>query len=63
MANRIPLARQIECVEREIKMRERAYPRWCGQGKMTLEKAGQELEAMKGVLETLREIEASTRLI
>jgi hypothetical protein len=51
----IPIADQIACVEREIKMRERVYPRWIDTGKMSAAKAAQELERMKAVLETLRE--------
>lgn len=50
----IPLEVQIACVEREIKMRERAYPRWVSNGSMTQGKADRELEQMNAVLKTLQ---------
>lgn len=49
----VGLDRQIECVEREIRMRERVYPRWVETGRMKQEKANEELEAMRAVRETL----------
>lgn len=39
----------IECVDREIQMRERVYPRWVLQKKMTQRLADRELERMRGV--------------
>lgn len=45
---------QILCVEREIRMRERAYPRWVAAGKMKQHMAQRELTVMRAVLETLR---------
>lgn len=54
---RIDIKAQIACVEREIKMRERVYPRWVEAKRMTQAKADHELEAMKAVLWTLREID------
>ncbi len=45
---------QIACIEREIRMRKRVYPRWVGRGRMTQAKADQELETMRAVLVTLR---------
>lgn len=50
----IPLAERIACVEREIKMRERVYPRWVAAEKMTQQKADAELAAMRAVLATLK---------
>jgi hypothetical protein len=50
----VPLAQQIACVEREIKMRESSYPRWVQAGKMTQAKADAELLAMRAVLATLK---------
>lgn len=50
----IPYAEQIACVEREIAMRERVYPRWVADHKMTQKKADQELAAMRAVLETVK---------
>lgn len=50
----IPLEEQITCVEREISMRERVYPRWVVEHRMTQAKAERELAAMRAVLRTLR---------
>jgi len=50
----VTLRDQIACVEREITMRERVYPRWVAAGKMTPGKADAELAGMRAVLETLR---------
>lgn len=52
------LRQMIESVDREITMRERVYPRWIQAGRMTAEKADQEIRIMMGVrdlLERLRE--------
>ena len=49
----ITLAMQIACVEREIAMRERVYPRWVEAGKMKQKDADDELAAMHAVLTTL----------
>ena len=40
---------KLACIEREIKMRERVYPRWVADGRMTAEKAEHELAVMKEV--------------
>ena len=49
----VSLADQMDCVRREIALRERAYPRWIAAGKMTQAKAGREIELMRRVLATL----------
>lgn len=54
MSEMVPIEAQIACVEREIKMRERVYPRWIEAKRMTQKKADEEIAAMRGVLETLR---------
>ena len=59
----IPIDEQVKCVEREIGMRERVYPRWIEAKRMTQKKADQELEAMRAVLETLQNIQLTERLI
>lgn len=53
----IPLARQIKCVEREVAMRERAYAGWVERGKMTQQRADEEIDCMRAVLETLKGLE------
>ena len=46
-------AEKVACIEREIAMRERVYPRWVEQGRMTQSKADSELRIMRAVLEGL----------
>ena len=48
---------QIECVKREIRMREKVYPRWVKNGRMTAQKARDEIESMQAVLDTLEGIQ------
>jgi membrane carboxypeptidase/penicillin-binding protein PbpC len=50
----IPLARQIACVERELKMRRRVYARWVQDGRMPQAKADSEMAEMEAVLATLQ---------
>lgn len=50
---------QIACVEREISMRKRVYPRQVDQGRMTPAKASEEMRRMEAVLFTLRSIRPS----
>ncbi|GIX10330.1 hypothetical protein [Elioraea sp.] len=54
----VSIERQIACVEREIRMRRRAYPRWVSQGRMPQEKADAEIAEMEAVLATLRGLKA-----
>lgn len=44
----------IKCIEREIGMRMRVYPRWVEQKKMTQEKALTEINTMQAILEQLK---------
>lgn len=63
MNNTIPMSAQVECVRREIAMRERVYPKWVAAGRMTQKKADDELAAMAAVLGTLAGLEAKERLL
>lgn len=49
----VTLTQQVECIEREIRMRERVYPRWVMGGKMTQEAADRELLTMRAVHRTV----------
>lgn len=49
----IPLAEQIQCVEREIALRKRVYPRRVSDRKMSQAQADKQLAAMTAVLDTL----------
>lgn len=50
------LEAQIACVERELKMRLRVYPRWVEAGRMTQAKADAEIGAMEAALGTLQSL-------
>lgn len=51
----VSLADQIECVEREIRMRRRVYPRRVAESRMSADAARRETATMEAVLETLRQ--------
>jgi hypothetical protein len=55
----VSLDRQIECAKRELKMRERVYPRRILQGAMTEALARVETESMRAIVATLEELKAS----
>jgi chaperonin cofactor prefoldin len=59
----VPLARQISCVAREIRMRQSAYPRWIEAGKMTKAKADREISEMQAALETLKRLDDTTPIV
>jgi hypothetical protein len=48
------LQEQIACVDRELRFRERCYPRWVKEGNMSQQTAQRELECMNQVRRTLR---------
>ncbi len=60
---KVPIGEQIACIDRELRYRLRVYPRWVEAGKMTPNKAREELRRLEAVLETLKEIESKGRLI
>ena len=50
----ITIEDMIKCVEREIGMRQRVYPRWVESKKMSQEKADYEIKCMTAVLDKLK---------
>jgi hypothetical protein len=54
----VSIEEQIASVEREIRMRESAYPRWVEQRRMTVKTAEHEIACMQAVLVTLRRVAA-----
>jgi hypothetical protein len=44
------IANKLACLERELKMRRRVYPRWITQGKMDASKAAHEIECMEAIV-------------
>lgn len=57
----VSLVEQIACVEREIKLRERVYPRRIAARQMSKDLADRELERMRAVLATLHDLERGDR--
>ena len=53
-----PLGEMIACIDRELGMREKVYPRWVEAGKLTPAKAARELVLMRAVRERLLVAEA-----
>jgi hypothetical protein len=51
------LAAQIACIEREIGMRERVYPRWVQLGRIPADKADYEIACMKALLARLEQLQ------
>jgi len=47
------LYKQIQCVKRELALRCRVYPKWVSLGKLQQSKADEEINLMRGVLNTL----------
>jgi hypothetical protein len=60
---RVPIEEQVEAARRELKYRERVYPRRVEAGQMTQRLADTQLRAMRAIIETLEEVAASQRLI
>lgn len=54
----VSIDRQINCAKRELSMRLGVYPRWVANGRMSQEKADDEIAAMEAIIETLEEVEA-----
>jgi hypothetical protein len=54
---------KCQCAERELKFRERVYPRLIDQGKMTTGKATWELNLMKAIANDYRRLAEKDRLI
>ena len=54
---------KLACAEREIKMRERVYPRFIDAGKMSAGKAALEIAVMKAIADDYRQAVEKERLI
>lgn len=53
----ITIEEQIACVERELGMRVKSYPRWVKGGKLIQAAADEELARMRAVLLTLQRVQ------
>jgi hypothetical protein len=45
---------KLQCIERELRMRHKVYPRWISTNRMTETKAKREIEIMKAIYEDYR---------
>ncbi len=54
---------KLKCLEREIKMRERVYPRWVEEGRMSQKFADRELASMREIADDYRATAEKERLI
>jgi hypothetical protein len=59
----VSFERQLACIERELAMRRRVYPRLVERGKMSQDKASEEILLIEAVIRTLRHLEQLERLI
>lgn len=56
-------ADKLACAERELKYRQRVYPRLIDSGRLTPKRAEYEIAAMTAIVEDYRKICEGTRLI
>jgi len=54
---KITIAEQIACVDRELGMRRRVYPRWVERGKLNPATADLEIKRMEAVKDSLRRVQ------
>ena len=59
----ISTAEMVSCVDREMRMRAKVYPRWVSQGKMTQEQADLEGARMMAVRQRLVYAEAIDQVV
>lgn len=50
------LEQQLACAKRELSMREKVYPRWIGDERMTESEATHEIECMQAIVATLQRL-------
>jgi hypothetical protein len=50
----VSIEAQIACVERELVFREKCYPKWVAEKRMTQKLADREIASMRAVLATLK---------
>jgi hypothetical protein len=54
---------KLRCVERELAMRRRVYPRWVEIGQMSAKQAEYEIKVMEAIVADYRKIVVGDRLI
>lgn len=50
---RLPITDLLDCARRELALRQKCYPGWVRQGRMTQAKADHEIQCMEGIVERL----------
>jgi hypothetical protein len=56
-------AEKLACIRRELAMREKVYPRWIEQRRMTAAKAAAEIATMRAIAEDYEILAADERLL
>ncbi len=56
------IAEQIACAERELRLRQRCYPKWVQERRMSQATADKEIAGMTAIIETLRELQKQSEL-
>lgn len=59
----VSFAEQLACVERELGMRRKVYPRRVTDGRMSQHKAVEEIRTLEAVADTLRGLVSQERLL
>lgn len=57
------LAEQAACLERELGIRRRIYPKWVGAGRITQDVADREIARMEAALATINGLRASEPIL
>lgn len=63
MSDPIATIDKLKSVERELKLRQSAYPRWVSVGRMTPGHAARELAVMQAIVDDYRQLAAKDRLL
>lgn len=63
MPDIITAADKLACAERELKMRQRVYPRWVEDGRMSAGKQAHEIACMEAIVADYRTIAEKDRLL
>lgn len=52
----VPLAEQIAEIERELKIKQRVYPRWVADGRLSLKESAERIARTAAALDTLKSV-------
>jgi hypothetical protein len=58
MSERVSLSEQVSCLQRELRLRRRNYPRWVADGRMTAAESAKQIAHMEAALATLERLAA-----